>query len=101
MDSNWNWGPAFNRVINDINVLAWLVAEDKYARQVGISASVAEAVDDVKHAASCALVGGSESEVRDSDAGRGGRKESKAPAYGGASVCAPGLVCPRCEAAGL
>lgn len=29
MDSHWNWGPAFTRLREDINVLAWVVAEQR------------------------------------------------------------------------
>lgn len=31
MNSNWNWGPPFNRIREEIDTLIWLVAEQNYA----------------------------------------------------------------------
>ena len=29
MEPNWNWGPAFNKLRDDVNLLAWLWAEER------------------------------------------------------------------------
>lgn len=31
---HWTWGPAWNKLRNDVNVLAWLLAEMKHEQDV-------------------------------------------------------------------
>lgn len=78
MNSGWEWGPAFRRILDDIAVLAWLFEEDRYAR-MGSGVAVKGTVDDVEHAAEGALVGGGESQGGHGDRCCCGVEEGEAP----------------------
>lgn len=84
MEPNWNWGPAWNQLREDVNTLAWLFAEerviqrlylqsafwaltgtrftvDEFAREVGIGVADKGTVDESEQSAEGTLDSGSES----------------------------------------
>jgi len=86
LESNWNWGPAWNRVRDDLNVLVWLFEEERtiqrlyvesvfwvltgtrmtvgeFAKEVGFGPSVEVPVDEYERPAAGALDGSGESQI--------------------------------------
>jgi hypothetical protein len=84
IEPNWNWGPAWNRLRQDVNTLAWLFEEERtiqrlyiesffwalsgtrmtveeFAREVGFGSSAEGPNDEYERPAEGALDGSSES----------------------------------------
>ena len=36
IEPNWNWGPAWNKVREDVNILAWLFEEERTIQRLYI-----------------------------------------------------------------
>lgn len=85
MEPNWNWGPAWNKLREDVNILAWLFEEertiqrlfiestfwalsgtrmtvDEFAREVGLGAAAEGTDDEYERPAEGALDGSGESQ---------------------------------------
>jgi len=83
MEPNWNWGPAWNKIREDLNTLAWLFEEERtiqrlyiesvfwvlsgtgmtieeFAREVGLGASAEGPDDEYERPEESALDGGGE-----------------------------------------